>query len=239
MELRDGTRKNWQTSLTHTCLHKTNTKWFVHSWSTFGARTNYGQTRTHKTHHGLDLGEATTFPLVVYFVPSHEAHIPKLGLLQLWGPIISRANLWLRWGRKKNYSHCREISNGMSHVTFTQVNWVDSRLLMVGSQTANLIPSLSFGHNLCFRCANGWCEPILHIYVPKDFQWYKKLFNPLGFDPYNQSLNIWKSTRTLTPKMGVPLRVWRPIPSPLMHSQGHAAWLLGFPLGLQPCNPLL
>jgi hypothetical protein len=31
-----------------------------------------GQTRTHKTHHGPDLGEATTFPLIVYFVPSHE-----------------------------------------------------------------------------------------------------------------------------------------------------------------------
>jgi len=31
--------------------------------------------RTHKTHHGLDLGEATTFPLIVCFVPLHEAHI--------------------------------------------------------------------------------------------------------------------------------------------------------------------
>jgi hypothetical protein len=29
----------------------------------------------HKTHHSLDLGEATTFPFIVYFVPLHEAHI--------------------------------------------------------------------------------------------------------------------------------------------------------------------
>jgi len=36
---------------------------------------NHGQTRTHKTHHGLNLEEATTFPLIVYFVPLHEAHI--------------------------------------------------------------------------------------------------------------------------------------------------------------------
>jgi hypothetical protein len=36
---------------------------------------NHGQTRTHKTHHSPDLGEATTFPLIVYFVPLHEAHI--------------------------------------------------------------------------------------------------------------------------------------------------------------------
>jgi hypothetical protein len=33
------------------------------------------QTRTHKTHHGSDLGEATTFPLIVYFVPLQGAHI--------------------------------------------------------------------------------------------------------------------------------------------------------------------
>jgi hypothetical protein len=47
----------------------------MHSWSTFGAKTNHEQTWTHKTHHGSDLREATTFPLIVYFVPFHEAHI--------------------------------------------------------------------------------------------------------------------------------------------------------------------
>jgi hypothetical protein len=31
------------------------------------------------------------------------------------------------------------------------------------NQTTNLIPDLSFGHNLCFRCINGSCEPILDI----------------------------------------------------------------------------
>jgi hypothetical protein len=47
----------------------------MHSLSTFGARTSHGQTRTHKTHRDSDLGEATTFPLIVYYVPLHEAHI--------------------------------------------------------------------------------------------------------------------------------------------------------------------
>jgi hypothetical protein len=47
----------------------------MHNWNIFGARTNHEQTRIHKTHHGLDLGEATTFPFIVYFVPLHEAHI--------------------------------------------------------------------------------------------------------------------------------------------------------------------
>jgi hypothetical protein len=49
--------------------------WLMHCWSTFGARTSHGQIRTHKIHHGPNLGEATTFPLIVYFVPLHEAHI--------------------------------------------------------------------------------------------------------------------------------------------------------------------
>ncbi len=32
-------------------------------------------TRTHNTHHGPDLGEATTFPLIVYSMTLHGAHI--------------------------------------------------------------------------------------------------------------------------------------------------------------------
>jgi len=28
-----------------------------------------------QTHHDLNLGEATTFPIIVYFVAGHEAHI--------------------------------------------------------------------------------------------------------------------------------------------------------------------
>jgi hypothetical protein len=43
--------------------------------STFGAKKSHGQIRIHKTHHGPDLGEAITFPLIVYSAPLHEAHI--------------------------------------------------------------------------------------------------------------------------------------------------------------------
>jgi hypothetical protein len=47
----------------------------MHSWSPFGVKMSHGQTRIHKTHHGPDLGETTTFPLIVYSMPLHEAHI--------------------------------------------------------------------------------------------------------------------------------------------------------------------
>jgi len=47
----------------------------MHSWNIFGARMSHGQIQIHKIHHGPDLGGAITFPLIVYFVPLHEAHI--------------------------------------------------------------------------------------------------------------------------------------------------------------------
>jgi hypothetical protein len=137
----------------------------------------------------------------------------KLGFPQLWGPITLCANLRLKWVSKQSYNLCWEISNGMSHATCTQGNRVNSRLLMVGSQIAKLTPNFSFGHNLCFRCPNGSCEPILYIYISISFQWYKKLFNPMGFDPYICPLKIQKSIGTPIPKMGIHLGVWRFIPS--------------------------
>jgi hypothetical protein len=36
---------------------------------------SHEQIQIHKTHHDLDLGEATTFPIIVYFVHLHKAHI--------------------------------------------------------------------------------------------------------------------------------------------------------------------
>jgi hypothetical protein len=58
-------------------------------------------------------------------------------------------------------------------------------------------------------------QAILDIYISIAFQWYKKFLNPLGFDPYNPFLNIRESTGTPTPKVGVPLGVWKSI---LSHS---------------------
>jgi len=71
----------------------------------------------------------------------------------------------------------------MWHVVCSQVNRVDSRLFLVGSQIGNLTLDPFFGHNLCFRCPNEQCEPILDIYVPRAFQWYKERHKPLSFDP--------------------------------------------------------
>jgi len=76
------------------------------------------------------------------------------------------------------------------------------------------------GHNLCFNHPNKSCEPILDIYVPRVFQWFKDFDNLIGFDPYNWSLKIWEFIGTSIPKVGAHLGMWGFIPS-------HSPTLLG------------
>jgi len=125
--------------------------------------------------------------------------LSKLGLSQLWSTTTLRADLWWRWGLKQSCSPRRKLFNDMLHATWTQGNQVYSWLLVVGSQIANLTLSFSFSHNLCFRCPNGWCKPILDIWVPRSFQWYKERLKPLKFDSCSHPLKIRESTGTPTP----------------------------------------
>jgi hypothetical protein len=170
-------------SIIHMNLQNQTTSWLMCGWNTFSARMSHGHTQTHKTHHNPDLGEATTFPLIVFFVLSHEAcaqmsfcprtpklKFPKFLNLRLswfWRPILFCTNLRLRWGLKQSCYPCRELSNDMLHAIYMQVNHDNSQLLMVGNQIGSLTFSLSFNHNLCFKYSNGMCKPILNIYVPR------------------------------------------------------------------------
>jgi hypothetical protein len=156
-------QEDWQALIhSHELAQNQTTSWLVHYWSTFGAKTSHGQTRIHKTHHGSNLREATTFPLIIYYVPFHKAHIqmafcletpkweswssqnwdsqvgvskfPKLRLPWLYGAITLCADLQSRWGLKQSCSPCREFSNNMLHATCTQGNRGDFLLLVVESQ---------------------------------------------------------------------------------------------------------
>ncbi len=108
---------------------------------------------------------------------------------------------------------------------------------MVGSQTVNLTFSPSFGHNFCFKCPNGSCEPILNIYVSIAFQWFEELFEPLCFDPCNHSLNLRESIGIPTPNMGVHMGVWGFFPSHFFALPGHENATPGLSLGSHPCKP--
>jgi hypothetical protein len=201
----------------HSNLYQTNQQ----CWTSFGAKKSHGWPQIHKTHHGLDSREATTFPHIVFCTFLWSLHLNgflsrdsqrrvskllRLELAQLCEAIIMRSNLRSGWGFKQSCNSRWELSNSVSHATCTHRVRVDSRLFVVGSQTST--PRFSFCHNLCFRCPNGSYKLILEIYTSIAFQWYKKIFNAMCFDLYNHSLKVRESTGTLTPKMGAHLGVW-------------------------------
>jgi hypothetical protein len=120
----------------------------------------------------------------------------RFGLPPLCEIITFCSNLQLGWGLKKTCSSFQELSNGVLRFICTHRGRVDSQLLVVGSQTANLTLGLSFCHNLCYRCPNGSCEPIFDIYTLITFQWYKEHLNARCFDPCNRALKFWESQWT-------------------------------------------
>jgi hypothetical protein len=173
-----------------------------------------------------------------------RAGVPKsrpTGLLGLWSPITLREDLGLKCGLKQSCRSRRELSNGMSHVVYSQVFRVDSRLLVVGSQNwqtpGSSTPGPSFGHNLCFRSPNEQCEPILDIYASRAFHWYKGRHKPLRFDPSNRSLKFRESNGTPSPKVGVALGVWGFTPSHFPTLPGVPDVTPGLPFGPHPYNP--
>ncbi len=120
----------------------------------------------------------------------------RFGLPGLWAFITSRFKLGSGRGLNQSCSSPRDLSNGVSHYTCTHRDWIDSRLLVVGSQIASLTPGSSFDHNLCCKCPNGSCEAILDIYTSRTFQRYKERFNARSFDPCNCALSFQESRRT-------------------------------------------
>jgi hypothetical protein len=101
-----------------------------------------------------------------YFSQDSRVGVPKLsrvGVLGLWTPISPDYRVRSQHGLKQSCNPRRELSNAVSHSQIGCREEVDSRLLVVESQTANLTPAASFAHNLPFRCPNAQCEPILDI----------------------------------------------------------------------------
>jgi hypothetical protein len=139
---------------------------------------------------------------------SGVSKLSRFGLPRLWAFITSCSDLLLGWSLKQNCSSPRDLSNGVLHSTCTHRGQVDSRLLVVGSQTGSLTLGPSFDHNLCCKCPNDSCEAILDIYTSRSFQQYKKHLNAKCFDPCNRVLNFWESQRT--PKSHFRECEWRP-----------------------------
>jgi hypothetical protein len=165
--------------------------------------------------------------------------VSQLGLPGLWAFITSRPKLRSWQGLNKSYNFPRELSNAMSHSCCRRWKEVDSRLLVVGSQTASLTPGRSFAHNLGYRRPNGSCEAILDIYISRPFQWDKEHPNARCFDPKIRALSFQESRETPTshfrecglhphtyPKVGLRQLPWECV-----------MWLLGFLLARPLASP--
>ncbi len=171
-------------------------------------------TLTHKSHHGPDLGQATTFPHIVYFAALCKGYIqmalfpetPKLeswncpeivpvGVSGLWELITPDCRVWSWRGVNQSCSSPWELSNVVLHFRIRCRDEVNSQLLMVGSH------GLSFAHNLGCRCPNDQCKAILDIYASRTFQWHQEHLPLRCFGPCCRTLKIRESRRTLSPQL--------------------------------------
>jgi hypothetical protein len=64
------------------------------------------------------------------------------------------------------------------------------------------IVNLTFGHNLCFKCPNGSCEPFYTSMFQELFNDIRNSSIQWGFDPCNCSLKIRESIRTPNSQSG-------------------------------------
>jgi hypothetical protein len=194
------------------------TKWLVHirehPW-VLGQATG---TLDYKTHHGADSGRVTTILPIVFFVPLRRTctrmalfpGTPKLesrncpeivpvGVPRLWELIPPDCKVWLWRGLNQSCSPRQDLFNDILYSQFGGREEVDSQLLMVGSQTANLTPGPSFAHKVSYRCPNGQYEAIFDIYASRPFQWHQEHLNARCFGPCCRTLNIRESRRTTSP----------------------------------------
>jgi hypothetical protein len=194
------------------------TSWLELILHPLSVRTSHGQPWTHLTHHSPDSGEATTFPHIVfstargrgYIQMTHFVGTPKLesrncletvpvGVSGLWELITLDCRVRLQQGLNQSCSPCRDLFNSILYAQIGCQEEVDSWLLVVESQNANLTPGPSFAHNLGWRCLNNQCKVILDIYVSRPFQWHQQHLNVRCFGPFCRTLNIRESQRTPSP----------------------------------------
>jgi hypothetical protein len=131
------------------------------------------------------------------FVPfGWSPEIVPGGVLGLWKLITPDCEVWSRRGLNQSCSPHRDLSNDVSHSRIGHRELIDSRLLVVGSQTATLTLGPSFAHTLGCRCPNQECKVILDINTSRPFQWYKEHLKARCFGPSNHLLSFWESRKT-------------------------------------------
>ncbi len=180
-----------------------------HSGTPLGVGTRHGHFGPRDTPRPEPREYATTILPIVYSMTLRGPHarmslcpetVPS-GVPGLWEIITPDCDVWSRRGLNQTCIPRQDLSNDVSHSQFGGREEVDSRLLVAGSQTANLTPGPSFAHNLGYRCPNDQCEAIFYIYASRPFQWHQEHLNARCFGPCCRTLNIRESRRTPNPQL--------------------------------------
>jgi hypothetical protein len=132
-------------------------------------------------------------------LPKWSPEIVPGGVSGLWELITPDCEIGSRRGLNQTCSPHRDLFNDVSHSQFGCREGIDSRLLVVGSQTANLTHGPSFAQNLGCRYPNCQCEGIFDIYVSRPFQRHQEHPNTRCFGSCCRALNIRESWRTPNP----------------------------------------
>ncbi len=156
-----------------------------HSGTSFGVGTSHGHFDTQDSprpglggsHHLPPYSILCSSPLRLHpngsffpGLPSWSPEIVPIGVPGLWELITPDCRVRSRRGLNHSCSLPRDLSNTLSHSQIGCWEEVDSRLLVVGSQTTSLTPDPSFAHNLGYKCPNDQCEAIFDIYASIPFQ---------------------------------------------------------------------
>jgi hypothetical protein len=96
-------------------------------------------------------------------LPKWSPEIVPTGLPELWTAITPDCRVRSQRGLNQSCIPHWDLSNAMLHTRIGCREEVDSRLLVVGNQIANLTPGPSFAHNLGCRCPNDQCEAIRYL----------------------------------------------------------------------------
>jgi hypothetical protein len=91
------------------------------------------------------------------------------GVPGLWELITPDCRVGSPQGLNQSCSPRRDLSNDVLYFQIECREEVDSRLLVIESQTGNLTPGPSFAHNLGCICPNGQCEAIFDMYASRPF----------------------------------------------------------------------
>jgi len=195
----------------------------------------------HLPHYGILYATPRSLHPNGSFSQDSRAEVPKsrpAGLIGLWSPITLRADLEWKCSLKQSCSSRREISNGIWHVVSSQVFRVDSWLFMVGSQTDNLTPGPSFGHNLCSNVQMSNASPFKTSTFLDLFNDIKNATN--HWDLISQ-IGLWSFESPLglhLPTWELPWECEGSLPHTFFHSQESMMWFLGSLLARTLTTPL-